>query len=213
MPPSRARAESESVEVTKPPGSSRHPSNPWDIPPPPSHGDFDEEVLFAAIGRALTEWEKVETACAELFAVFVSVSQKSNHTAPAIRAYGTVTSYQGRCEMIKAAAAAYFHNRKKKAAEFTKPLNEIIVACLGFSGRRNEIAHGQVSVVYYSRNGNSKQIGHYLLPSFYNPKKYQIELAVTYEYTSQELIFFRQEFTKLHLKIDAFRRQLVGKAS
>ena len=72
---SLARAGSESVEVTKPPGSSRQPLNPWDIPPPPSHGDFDEEVLFAAIGRALTEWEKVETVCAELFAVFVSVSQ------------------------------------------------------------------------------------------------------------------------------------------
>ena len=100
---SLARAGSESVEVTKPPSSSRQPLNPWDIPPPPSHGDFDEEVLFAAIGRALTEWEKVETACAELFAVFVSVSQTPNHNAPAIRADGTVTSYQMRCELFAVA--------------------------------------------------------------------------------------------------------------
>ena len=131
-------------------------SNPWDIPPHPSNGDFDESALFASIGRALTEWEQVEAACAELFAVLVSVSQRSAQHAPAIRAYGTVISFKARCEMLKAAATAYFHHRRKKKVRFEKQLKTLIDECLSFSARRNEIAHGQVSMLYYIRRGKSK---------------------------------------------------------
>jgi hypothetical protein len=188
-------------------------TNPWDIPPRRAHGDIDENTLFAAIGRALTEWEQVEAACAEIFAVLVSVSRKSSHQAPAIRAYGTVISFRSRCEMLQAAATAYFHTRKNKEAIFKKQLNAIMKECLAFAARRNEIAHGRVSLVYYSARGKTRPIGHYLLPSLYNPKKYKIERTVTFEYTSNEVIYFTQEFTKLHLKVDAFRKRLIGKLS
>jgi hypothetical protein len=187
--------------------------NPWDIPLRPLRGDINENMLFAEIGRALTEWEQVEAACAEIFAVLVSVSRASTHQAPAIRAYGVVASHKTRCEMLKAAAAAYFLRRKAKRAAFEKRFNSLINECSKFAARRNEIAHGQVSMVFYSRRGKTKRIGHYLLPSFYNSKKYKIERSATYEYTSREIIHFRQEFTKLHLRLYAFRDGLVGKAS
>jgi hypothetical protein len=112
--------------------------------------------------------------------------------------------------MLKAAAVAYFHTRKQKRLEFEKRFNSLIAECLEYSARRNEIAHGRVSIVYYSRRGKTRQIGYFLIPSFYNPKKYKIEQSVTYQYTSHEIIYFRQEFTKLLLKIDAFRKLLVG---
>ena len=115
-------------------------SNPWDIPPRRNHGDFNARDLFAAIGEALTEWEQVEAACARLFAVLVSVSRKSTYHAPAIRAYGTVISYPGRCEMLKAAAEAYFLRRKSKRDAWENKLNSLVNESVNFSARRNEIA-------------------------------------------------------------------------
>lgn len=35
-------------------------SNAWDVPALPSFGDVDKEVLFAAVGRALSQWEYFE---------------------------------------------------------------------------------------------------------------------------------------------------------
>jgi hypothetical protein len=182
--------------------------NPWDIPPAPSVGDRDENNLFAAIGRALTEWEQVEAACAELFAIVVSVSNKSTHQAPAIRAYGTVISFPARCEMLKAAADAYFHRRKKKKVQFSGRLMKLLNDCQQFSARRNEIAHGRVINVVRSRGNKNKQIGFLLIPSFYNPKKYKIDRIVTYQYSSKEVIYFSQEFTKLYLQVYAFGEAL-----
>jgi hypothetical protein len=185
--------------------------NPWDIPPQPDRGDVDENALFAEIGKALTEWEQVDAACAELFAVFVSVARSSIHHDPAIRAYGTVVSYRGRCEMLRAAADAYFHHRKKKRAAFEKRLHSLINECQAFSDRRNEIVHGHVSVAFDMRGGGSRNIGHYLLPSQYNPRKFKIKSFASYAYTTKEVIHFRQEFTKLHFKIAAFRKEIVRK--
>jgi hypothetical protein len=36
--------------------------NPSDVPKPEPLGDRDENVLYAAVGRALSQWETVETA-------------------------------------------------------------------------------------------------------------------------------------------------------
>lgn len=185
--------------------------NPWDVPPGRDHGDNSENALFSAIGMALTEWEQVEASCAELFAVLVSVSRKTTYHAPAIRAYGTVVSYAGRCEMLRAAADAYFLRRKKQRAEFEGKLNSLINECLQFAARRNEIAHGRVSLVYYGRgNQPMRNIGYYLFPSLYNPRKYKLESQVTYKYTSHEVLHFKQEFTKLHLRIEGLRTSLTG---
>jgi hypothetical protein len=185
--------------------------NPWDIPPIADHGDIGEAVLFEQIGRALSEWEKVEDACAELFATFVYAPKQSTHRLPAIRAYGTVISYKNRCEMIKHAAEAYFKTRKAKEKQFSTELKKLLTTCQGFSGRRNEIAHGTVSVAFYSRRGKTKNIGHWLFPSLFNPNKMKIDTGVTYQYTSTEIIHFRQEFTKLHLKLTEFRERLTAR--
>jgi len=180
----------------------------WDVPAPQEHGDLDEEVLFTEIGRALTEWEQVEGACAELFAVLVSAPKKASHRAPAIRAWGAVTGFNARCEMLKVAAAAYFRTRKQKRLAFENRFKLLITECLGFAGRRNEIAHGRVSIVYYYKRTQGRKIGHFLLPSIYNPKKYNIKQSAAYVYTSKDVIHFRQEFTKLQWKLDAFRKLL-----
>jgi hypothetical protein len=43
-------------------------SKPWDDPPHPKRGDKKADLTYAAVGRALTQWEYLETKLAELSA-------------------------------------------------------------------------------------------------------------------------------------------------
>jgi hypothetical protein len=193
-------------------GKPPKPKEPWEIREPSPRGDPNPNLLFESIGRALTEWETVEGACAELFALFVLAPKRKPLHAPAVRAYGAVVSYQGRCAMIRAASDAYFQTRKDKKSAFQAKLKELIDRCLDYSNRRNEIAHGRVCVLYgypvRKDTGKGKEIGYYLFPSFFNPKKYGLDMEVTYRYTSSDVIHYQQEFTKLFFRLHALRSQL-----
>lgn len=185
---------------------------PWDVRPTADTGDRDADVLFAAIGQALTEWETVESSLAELFAVFVSARGKSIFWKPAIQAYGSIVSFKSRCEMLRVAAQAFFSTRKKASAT-QETFKRLISEASNYSGRRNEIAHGQVSemkLVY--QGGRTRSGGYFLFPSLYNPKKFKKSLGMTYSYASADIYHYRQEFTKLHLRIESFRRALLEKS-
>jgi hypothetical protein len=189
-------------------------TNPWDIRPPAKHGDSDENAIFNAVGRALTEWEQVETECARLFAIFVSAHQQRTYHAPAVRAYGCIISFKSRAEMLRMAGTAYFDKRKTKKDSFERGFKNIIKEYSAYSDRRNEIAHGCVKSVFVTEKNNKRghrrgAIGLYLLPSFYNPKKFRDE-AFTYQYTSSDVIHYAQEFTKLHLRIGALREKMAS---
>jgi hypothetical protein len=156
------------------------------------------------VGRALTEWEQVENACAQLFAIFVSATQRRAYQAPAVRAYGCIIGVKSRSTMLREAARAYFYRRKTKA-QFEKNVGGLIKEYMAYSDRRNEIAHGCVMKFFVTekhakRGQRHGAIGLYLAPSFYNPKKFKNE-AFTHRYTSSDLIHYRQEFTKLALRI------------
>jgi hypothetical protein len=63
--------------------------------------------------------------------------------------------------------------------------------------------------VFVTKKGTRPQlIGIYLLPSFFNPKKFK-KGELTYSYVSGDVVHYRQEFTKLALKIGGLREQLV----
>jgi hypothetical protein len=114
-----------------------------------------------------------------------------------------------RINMLKAAAEAYFRTRKRKRAQFETQFSNLLKESLHYSNRRNEIAHGRVSLIYTRKRGKpNKQLGYYLLPSFFNPKKFNLEQIVTHEYVSSDLIHYRQEFTKLRFRLDHFRDHL-----
>ncbi len=201
-----------------PPRTPKPPKPPkakesWDIRDPSPQGDLDPKILFEQIGRALTEWESVEARCAELFAVFTLSPSRNPHFAPAIRAYGSVNSYQGRCDMIRAAAAAYFQTRPKKQKQFEKEVEGVMKDCLLYSNRRNELAHGRVlkfREYTNKRKTKSRDAGYYTFPSLFNPKKYKLDQTITYRYMSSDAIHYRQEFTKLHLRLYALRRRLLS---
>src|ERR1700730_9509767 len=181
---------------------------PWDIRSGATWGDRDPKELFAAIGEALTEWENVEAALASLFAVFVSARKNASFWSPAIQAYGSIASFKSRCDMIRIAADAYFSTRKN-IADRKKHFKELLDLAGNYSARRNEIAHGKVSEVFwYDERKRAKSHGFYLLPSLFNPRKNKKATGMVYYYVSGDLIHYRQEFTKLYLRLEGFRRAL-----
>lgn len=188
--------------------------HPWLIRDPSPRGDLDENAIFNAVGQALTEWEQVENACARLFALLVSANQRRTYHTPAVRAYGSINNVGTKCEMLRAAATPYFFRRKSKV-KFEDEFKKLIGEYSDFSARRNDIAHGSVSRVFLTERRTAKghrrgAIGFYLLPSFYNPKKFKEE-KFSYQYTSSDVIHYRQEFTKLFLRIGGLRERMEGK--
>jgi hypothetical protein len=187
---------------------------PWDIRDPSPRGDTDENAVFNAVGQALTEWEGVEVECAKLFAVFVSAKQQKTYNAPAVRAYGSIVGTQSRSKMLQLAAEAYFVKRKAKRAAYEVRFTDLIGEYTQYANRRNEIAHGLLKKIFLTERKTAKGhrhggIGFYLLPSFYNPKKFKNDI-LTYRYTSSDIIHYRQEFTKLLLRIGALREQMLS---
>ena len=62
--------------------------------------------------------------------------------------------------------------------------------------------------VFLTKRGSRPDArGLYLTPSFYNPRKFKNEV-LSYLYTSIDLIFYRQEFTKLALRIGGLKERM-----
>jgi hypothetical protein len=114
--------------------------------------------------------------------------------------------------MLRVAAEAYFDTRPKHNVQFDGRLRGLLNEYLNYSNRRNEIAHGAVKNVFMTtRTGKRSQrtgaIGFYLVPSFFNPKKFKQE-KFSYLYVSTDLIHYRQEFTKLYLRVEGLREDM-----
>jgi hypothetical protein len=181
-------------------------ANPWDVPKPEPLGDRDENVLYAAVGRALSQWETVESACARIYAFLIAAPTDEFTISPAVRSFGIVNSFPTRCEMISTAGKAYFHLHPE-VANYEKRINEALSEAKEFSNRRNEIAHGVVRHIISSTTHESQ--GHYLYPSFVNPKKFPVSMIPTYQYVAMNILYFALEFTKMNWKLEAILRLLM----
>jgi len=79
---------------------------------------------------------------ADIFACLLTAEEP----VPVDRAYGAVLTTRGRMEMTKAAAEGFFFLYPMQDDEqLQKQLGLLIEQVIGFSGRRNEIAHGVVT--------------------------------------------------------------------
>ena len=143
--------------------------NPWDAPPPPRHGDFNTDITFAAVGRALTQWELFESEMAELFAVFIGANRRD--TFGATRAYGAVMSFTGRTEVVWAAADVFFIIHENP--NLRERVKAHIDSAKLYGIRRNEIAHGAVREFVWPPRGKQSVLG----PARYSTKKNRISRA------------------------------------
>lgn len=168
--------------------------SPWEVPPFPADGDANSDMTFMEVGRALSMWEFFEAYFGLIFGMFVGAT---DHVAPALRAYGSVLAFRGRYDMARVSGEAYFaryHN-----AERDLEFKDLLTAANGFSGRRNEIAHGIVQP--YVPDGLTVR-GYALGPSYHAANKRKLSkeegrTSAAYAYTSVELKAFTLEYETL----------------
>jgi hypothetical protein len=92
--------------------------NPWDIPDWRTTAEQSQDALYLEVGRALSAWEGVEQALADIFAILVGAPHwPERDRAPALRAFGTIIGFLARIGMLEAATQAYFYNHPEQQLE------------------------------------------------------------------------------------------------
>jgi hypothetical protein len=181
---------------------SMNPNNPWDRPPPVIVGDVDNNITYAAVGRALSNWEAFEGYMSLIFSVIVGAGHDS---LAASRAYGSVVSFNGRHEMLVAAAEAYFSNYTDANLQIS--LAAILKEAKLASPRRNEIAHGIVQPI----SGGHPSITYALVPAYYATNKRNLDRSPKYAYSSVEIMSFGHKFNGLAEPASDFLTDLYGR--
>jgi hypothetical protein len=96
--------------------------------------EAERNVLFCAVGKALTAWAEVEAALGALFAQSIN---PADHMA-GFRVYWNIISFEAKLTVCKATIAAAVSHNPDLAKEWSE-----LHKCL--SGKnRNKLAHGQV---------------------------------------------------------------------
>src|ERR1700680_2245928 len=116
---------------------------PWDIPTFPAHGDANADSTYAAVGRAMSEWEQLELYLARLYAKFLGVPPIEAIARPE---YTRVAISRERARVIEDAARAYFIKHPDQTLEST--FESLICDARKLAVRRNDIAHGVVRLAW-----------------------------------------------------------------
>ncbi len=182
--------------------------NPWDVAPILDQGDPNPEMLWTAVGRALTGWEKLDQVQAHIFGILCG-----SRLGAASTAYGTIVASSTRASMVLAAAEVVLKDAPLLSATTIKMLGDI--GNLG--SRRNEIAHGIVSHYKSSepdpdRPGGlrEKDNGHFLMPPSY-AVKYRTKKALAwnapfthrgkYAYTAAQVDEYGGQFANYYVRL------------
>jgi hypothetical protein len=183
-------------------------AHPWDRPQFPVRGDRDVKNTYEWVGQALSAWETFEASFGAIFGILVG---DSDLISPAMRAYGSIISFKGKRDLVIAAGAAFFLRYPHPAAAF---LDDILEEANGWSGRRNDIAHGVVQLYY--PEGKAAD-GTVLGPSQLATSKHKLtrqdgefpfKITPTFAYSSAELMIFTRDFGLLARKTHGYQRNL-----
>jgi hypothetical protein len=176
--------------------------DPWDIPNAPSPEAADESIttVYAAVGEALSAWERLEESLAQLFSIFIGLHSGS---IAAERAYGSVTSFISRKGMIEQAAEVYFRDHPN--AESQALFDDILELAEGFSARRNDIAHAKATS--FLRRTDRKYI-FLLWPAFYNSNKVNWRGTAKFVYNSAIITGFTSAFDEIAQKVRQLTRRI-----
>ncbi|MDB5418574.1 MAG: hypothetical protein JWP50_1993 [Phenylobacterium sp.] len=163
-------------------------------------GDFEPDTLYASVGRALSAWEMAEGMLGRIFALLCSADFPG-----AERAYGVVSSFSGRRDMLEQAFESY----PGRTEPVVRDLPALLTKFHQFSARRNEIAHG---ILWYF-SGLDENFGNYLVPATYNSRKrispeafnalrpmttdVPWHAALKYAYTSSQIDYYGRQFFHL----------------
>jgi len=136
----------------------------WKFLSPRDKSDDTHEMIYQAIGQALTTWEGTEYLWVSLFCHFVE-GRPSNAAA---RALGSILSSKGRMEALDAASEVYFqiHGVSKELRDEYKFIRHHFDVA---RGRRNDIAHAVTMNFLFG--GGDDAAGVFLIPAMYGNKK------------------------------------------
>jgi hypothetical protein len=177
-------------------------SNVWDRRPWPKIGDATAEVIYEAVGRALSSWEVYEGLQSVLFSVFVTPNLE---TKAAMRAYSAVRTFEGRNEMLRAASQAYFHEQPE--TELQDAFKSILSTAASFSPRRNEITHASVNS-FTLEDGSATQT-FALYPAYASFRERDMKNIPSYCMTKAEIDYFSMHFREMQTPV----RILMGRIS
>ena len=173
---------------------------PWDVRPVREQGDPTAEPLYTAVGRALSMWGSFETRLGLLFGQFMLTESPEM----AARVFGAIRTFEGRLDLLKAAADLYFRLYTMTETE-TRFKNLSNGPWRVFGARRNELAHGEVQPYGVFRKiaappGTDVMLWsgiHYLVPSFIDTSKWKTAAPPSYCYVADDVEHYAAEFGKL----------------
>lgn len=117
-----------------------------------------EEELYSAVGKALTAWERLDTALAMTFGSFVG----TQHIV-ALRALGRIESPAARLQVLLEA----FQSSSPQVQSSLPNYEATVKSVIKLTEARNAIAHGQVHGIQIT--GRDK--GFYLVPGMSTSRK------------------------------------------
>lgn len=171
----------------------------WDVPPKPEHGDNLAETTFAAVGKALSAWERLEL---ELVVVYAAILQITPPEATRKSDYKNAVRFVERLKVVEESWNNYIIAKHNQAIE-SHFLN-LIKDINGLSQRRNDIAHGIV-VPLWSENSSEEFV---LLPAMYRDKRFSEIGEPDFVYSSIEMERFQSIFDRCTIRCTQIRQFL-----
>jgi hypothetical protein len=174
--------------------------NYWSRPKEKSAiGDSSVDIVYRAVGRALSQWEMLEQRLANLFLI---VCDCPDQAASAVRrAYGAIENGTMRRKALVEAAEVHF-GQSWKIDSVQKSFEKVVDITSVASKRRDDIAHG---IVHHIRVGDSDE-GAFLFPPYYNSARTTILTeadgsqnvwVADFRFTSENILEYERRFGEL----------------
>lgn len=170
----------------------------WNRPDEKDRGSDYADAIYLSVGKALSEWEKIDNTLAVLFGL---LTESKTHAAQ--RAFGAITGSQVRKQALINAGEIFADNHR-----VTFKMNELELICKHYSeasGRRNEIAHAVVTAI--SVDQESK--GYFLTPPSYLSRKNKAKTLPFWDKASDNedpFFVFGFDYRYSHEDVDHFRK-------
>jgi hypothetical protein len=179
-------------------------SDPWDVPHFPSRGDQNPKETYAGVGLVTTMWELIESDLSKLYSLFIGRFDELS----ALTEYGEANIFRLRFERLRPLANSYFVATPNQQAE--GELDHLADGLLGFSSRRNDVAHGIVINLtgqpYLRGRLTFAFLGepHYaLIPPYYGRRRHGPDGGPAYCYASKDLRALTSQLMELGLAVRA----------
>ncbi len=179
-------------------------SNPWDRPPgskaPCRPGDRTDTPLFTALGRAVSSWEGVQAATANVYCSFLDSCGPEFEAR--VGAFGEVSKVHQRAKQLTQIAEEFLLREAvpiAQANDIRIELRGLMAAYRGWAERRNDLAHGYVTSAEspdYTDDHQPLITTHSLLPSHARTQKW-VFAQPEFNYAASEIETFARAFQEL----------------